>query len=492
MRNSPYHPDQWSTLIPSIGKLISEIERVPIISVGITPYTRVIPAFFLKNYSVYVTRRSSDVDIMEQQVRMHVLEDRDPKLAARVHGTGYLLGSYAFQNFLKSRRGPVRLMINTAPEKSIDELRKLGYECLGNLPATTSGVAFKGDFRQLVRDRGLPSVPSKVYSRSDFLSLPFETLWSEHDGAFVVQRADKEVGGNEGTFFVHTKEQFERSVEALGRDESFASVLVTPYIAGPSVSMLGCVMSEGVLSGPLQLQLIDVPESLHGVEGDGMFFGNDLGFAPWGTEIEHQAQDVVESIGAYMRDQGYRGIFGIDFLYDEARGNIYPNECNPRFTGSVTLYSLMLLESGVPPLEFFHLLAHLGIPADFDFDAVNAALKKRIPYSHIAFSPKGIQSMEMPFLTGVYSFDPTGPSLAYKGPGMSLADIKHGNEFLLIDTVPKMGAAIEQSAVRLFKFIFPRSIARSSYEIDASAGLLLERFSRSLIAASEKAHKESA
>lgn len=491
MRNSPYNPSQWSELIPRIDALIAEIERVPIISIGITPYTRVIPALFLKNYSVYVTRRSSDVDVMEHLVRMHVLEDRDPKLAARVHGTGYLLGSYAFRNFLKSRRGPVRLMINTAPEKSIAELRELGYECIGNLPAAAQGVAYKGDFRRLVRERELPSVPSKEYTRADFLSLSFDTLWNENEGSFVVQRADKEVGGNEGTFFVHTKEQFNRSVEALERDDSFSSVLVTPYIDGPSVSMLGCVMAEGILSGPLQLQLIDVPESLHGVGGDGMFFGNDLGFAPWGADIEQQAQQIVESIGAHMREQGYRGIFGIDFLYDEKRGKIYPNECNPRFTGSVTLYSLMLLESRVPPLEFFHLLAHLGIPADFDFNTVNAALKKRIPCSHVAFSPKGILSMEMPLLAGVYSYDASGPSLAYKGPGISLADIKNENEFLIIDTVPKMGAAIEQSAVRLFKFIFPRSIALSSYKIDATAGFLLERFSRALISASEKATPKS-
>ena len=481
MKVSPYSTQQWRHLIPDIDSVMEAMERVPIISIGITPYSRIIPAFFLKTYSIYVTQRSSDVDVMERSMQMHVLEDRDPKLAARVHSTGYLLNSYAFKNFLKSRRGPQVLMLNTVNEKSIQSAEDLGCAWIGNPASATARVTLKGDFRALVRERGLPSLPSRTCSKSDFFSETFDSLSTENEGAFVLQRADKEVGGNEGTFYIRTQEDFDHASDVFSKDDSFVSVLVTPFIEGYSASMLGCVLPEGILTGPLQLQLIDIPESLHGVKGDGMFFGNDLGFAPWGEHIETQAERVTESIGEFLRDQGYKGIFGIDFLYDSARGAIYPNECNPRFTGSLGLYSLMLLEKQVPPLEFFHLMAHLNIPATFDLKEVNASLKVRRACSHIAFSPKGITSMELPFLAGVYSYDPEVPSLAYKGPGTSLADIHSDDEFLLIDTVPKVGSTIEQNAVRLFKFIFPRSIAISSYEVDETASFLLKRFSKALL-----------
>jgi hypothetical protein len=240
-------------------------------------------------------------------------------------------------------------------------------------------------------------------------------------------------------------------------------------------------MPEGVLSGPLQLQLIDVPESLHGVSPSGIFFGNDIGFHPWGAHVEMQAQEVVEGIGAHLRDQGYRGIFGIDFMYDEARDQIYPNECNPRFTGSLVLHSLAMLDAGVPPLEFFHLLSQLGIETSFDFQKVNQALKTRLPYSHIAISPKDIHHMTLPLLAGVYEYDSSVPEITYKGPGFSLAHIQSENQFLLIDTVPTVGTAIEQNVPRLFKFIFPRSIARSSHSIDEDAAFLLERFATALV-----------
>lgn len=483
MHRSPYDPRDWKELVPDIEEILQQMDGTPIISLGITAFTRIIPSFFLRKYSVYVTRKSSDTDVMRESIKIDVLEDRDPKLAKKVHSTGYLINSYAFQNFLRSRREKPKLMLTTVTTHTTEALEKLGIEWLGNAPHTFESVMLKGRFRELVRERGLPSLESTILTRTEFLAASFESLYADHGGSFVVQRADKEVGGNDGTFFIHALSDFEHCVAVLSTDESFEEVVCTPFIKGQSVSMLGCVLAEGTLSGPLQLQLIDVPESLHGVPPSGIFFGNDIGFTEWSDQAEKQAQEIVESIGVHLASEGYRGIFGIDFLYDETRKQIYPNECNPRFTGSVVLHSLMMLQIGVPPLEFFHLMAHLGIPATFDLEAVSAALKQRIPCAHIAISPKGITSMEMPLLAGIYEFDASGPSLSYKGPGLTLADIKNERQFLLIDTVPAVGSSIEQEVPRLFKFIFPKSIARSSYEIDPEAGFLLDRFSTSLIAA---------
>ncbi|MDE1875140.1 MAG: ATP-grasp domain-containing protein [Patescibacteria group bacterium] len=480
---SPYSYSQWKPLIPGIDQIIAEMEQANILSVGITPYTRITPSFFLKNYAIYAIKRSSDVDVMESVAHMNVLEDFHPDIATRVHGTGYLIGNFAFQSFLRSRRAPPTLLINTIADKSIQDLDRLKVRWLGNAPKTFESVMYKGAFRDLIESLGLPALPTTRYVREDFLKSDFKTLWARLEGPFVVQRADKEVGGNEGTFFIHDETEFGRCLSALGTDETFRALVVSPFIEGDSTSMLGCVMEQGTLSGPLQLQLIDVPESLHGIKPSGIFFGNDIGFDPWDESIKADAQKVVEGVGAHLRSCGYKGVFGIDFLYDKKRNKIYPNECNPRFTGSLLLYSLMLLEAGVPPLEFFHIMAHLGIKSEFDFNAVNKALKTRISCAHIAFSPKGIPNMGLPLLAGVYSYDAAANELSYKGPGISLADLKDENEFLLIDTVPRMGEAIEQSVPRLFKFIFRRSIAESSYRIDPRAGFLVDRFARALLAA---------
>jgi len=479
MNASPYNPDQWKHLIPDIASVIAQLEAHHTIAVGITPFTRIIPGFFLKNFSVYAIKNSSDTDIIKQYMRVHVLEDHQSALAKRVHGTGYLVGNHAFKAFLKSRHSPPTLMLNTVSEKTAAELEQAGTRWIGNHPATFADVAHKGAFRTLVTNLGLPSLQSDIYNKEEFFSLSFEELHSRY-GTYVVQRADKEVGGNEGTFFIHTSADAQHCIATLKKDQQFERVLISPFVRGHSTSMLGCVMAEGTLTGPLQLQLIDVPQALNGLPPNGIFFGNDIGFHPWGDTIEQQAQRVVEAVGSHLRSTGYKGVFGIDFLYDEERNAIYPNECNPRFTGSLVLHSLMLLQAKVPPLEFFHLLAHAGIHSNFDFEVVNQALKTRVPCSHIAFSPRGITAMQLPLLAGVYAYNPAVPSLEYKRPGVSLADIHTDEEFLIIDTVPALGSRIEQAVPRLFKFIFPRSIAKSSYEIDDASAFLVQRFARVL------------
>ncbi|MGH7141623.1 MAG: hypothetical protein ACREGH_03265, partial [Minisyncoccia bacterium] len=420
-------------------------------------------------------------------IKTHVLEDHRPGVAKRVHGTGYLIGNHFFQSFLRSRREKPRLMLNTINDKSVRDLEALGIGFLSNHPQTHESVMTKGEFRKLVKELSLPTLPSTTQSRQNFLNTSFEELGNLLGGSFVVQRADKEVGGNEGTFFIHSETDLQTCQERLAADDTFGQVIATRFIDGYSTSMLGCIMLQGVLTGPLQLQLIDVPESLNGLTPNGIFFGNDLGFRPWDASVEAAAQEVVEKIGAHMAGQGYKGIFGIDFLYDKQTGEIFPNECNPRAPGSVTLYSLALLEEGVPPLEFFHLMSHLDISSSFDFDTVNRALKIRRPCAHIAFSPKGTPTMELPLVAGVYAFDEDAQEpLTYKGPGISLADIKNEKEFIIIDTVPKLGDSIEQNVPRFFKFIFPYSIAKSSHEIEARAAYLVQRFAQTLREAAEQ------
>ncbi|HVY73019.1 MAG TPA: ATP-grasp domain-containing protein [Candidatus Paceibacterota bacterium] len=486
MKQSPYSPLQWKEIIPDIEEVLREMDATPILSVGITPYTRILPSFFLNNYSIYGIKRSSDVDILEQYISIHTLEDHHKALAQRIHGTNYLLGNHAFQAFLKSRSKKPIVMLTTTDEKSISTLEGLALQWIGNAPSTIQNVKHKGEFRDLIEKLGLPSLPSHYFNRDEFLDSVWVDIRDTVGGSFVVQRADKEVGGNEGTFFVHDDSDFRRCIAALIPDATFSRVLVSRFVEGHSTSMLGCVTQKGILSGPLQLQLIDVPESLHHVAPNGIFFGNDIGFRDWDDDVEATAQRVIEGIGEHLRAQGYKGIFGIDFLYDRNTKEIFPIECNPRFTGSLALYSLMLLEAGLPPLEFFHLLSHLNIESSFHFDTVNKALKQRIPCAHIAFSPKGITSMEVPLLAGVYEYDASASEqLRYIGKGISLADLKNKNQFLLMDTVLSLGSSIEQSVPRLFKFMFPYGIAKSSYEIEGRAGFLVRRFADVLLQAVE-------
>ena len=242
--------------------------------------------------------------------------------------------------------------------------------------------------------------------------------------------------------------------------------------------MLGCVTHLGVLTSTLQLQLIDVPEALHGQFPTGVFLGHDWAFHDWSEKTEQTAQQIVESVGEALSQKGFRGVFGIDFVYDVRSDELFPLECNPRFTAALPMYSLMTTSiNKVPPIEFFHLMAQLGIKENFDFQMVNSGLKERILFSHISLTPKGIYEMKLNLPAGVYSLASENLGLRYERPGAFLWDLKNDSEFLMADSIPRFGAKVAQDAPTLFRLIFPRSIATSSFSIHPEIGQLITNLS---------------
>lgn len=470
---------KWSGYVPNLENILSKIDEKSTIAVGVAPYPRIIPALFLEHYIIFCVKDTADLDVLRNYVSIFCLEEKYPKVAEKVHSTGYLLRNFAFQGFLKSRRFPYRLMFYQTTPKIVETLEEQKIEWIGNRPESFAGVILKGDFRDLVKARDLPSIPDWRVSREDFLKKTFVEVWAHWERPFVVQRADFDVAGEMGTFFIRSETDWNKAFEILSKDDRYHTLTLSPFIEGQSVSMVGCITPQGVLTSTLQLQLIDVPESLHGQLPTGVFLGHDWVFRPWSERVEKTAQTVVESIGAYLSEKGFKGIFGIDFLYDKNTDEIFPIECNPRFTGALPVYSLMVVDH-VPSVEFFHIATHLAIPFDFDFDRVNAAYKERKPLAHISLTPKGVYTMDLPLAAGVYSYDRQEKSIRYERPGAFYADFKNDREFIVIDSIPRQGGRVIQNVPRLCKLIFPRGIATSTFSVEPDVGALLTDFSTAL------------
>ena len=469
----------WKQSVPKLDQILKIMQEKTIIAVGVAPYPRIIPALFLKNYQIYCVKDAADIDLLRKYATIYCLEEKNPKVAAKVHATSYLLRNYVFQGFLKSRRSPFRLLFYQTTPPIVKTLEEQGIDWIGNQPESFQGVILKADFRDLLRNLNLPHLEDWRIPRDEYLTTPFQKLYARWNKPLVVQRADFDVSGEQGTFFLREEKDWQAAHDILSEDERYKEIQMSPFIEGPSVSMLGCITHKGVLTSTLQLQLIDVPEALHGQLPTGVFLGHDWGFRSWSEKTEQTAQNIVESIGESLAKKGFLGVFGIDFMYDEKTDELFPLECNPRFTGALPTYSLMVInQNNVPPMEFFHIMAHLGIEEDFDFDLVNKGLKERQPVSHISLTPKGAYEMKMNLAAGIYSFSSKDMMLRYQRPGAFLSDIKNKEtEFIMIDSVPLPGSPIIQNVPRLFKLIFYRSIAQSSSAIHPEIGQLIEALS---------------
>lgn len=464
----------WKRSVPQLARILERMQEKTIIAVGVAPYPRIIPSLFLENYVIYSVKDTADLDVLRSYAKIFCLEEKFPKVAAKVHSTGYLLRNYAFQAFLKSRRNPFRLLFYQTTPPIVKTLEEQQIEWIGNRPESFQDVLLKANFRDVVKSLGLPHLEDWRLGREEFLAKTFDDLFQHWQRPLVVQRGDFDVSGEQGTFFVRNKDDFQAAHNILSQDERYKEIQMSPFIEGPSVSMLGCVTHMGVLTSPLQLQLIDVPEALHGQFPTGVFLGHDWGFRSWSEKAEKTAQTVIESVGEHLAKKGFKGIFGIDLIYDQKTDEIFPLECNPRFTGALPVYSLMITSANqVPPMEFFHIMAHLGIQENFDFNLVNEKLKERAPVSHISLTPKGAWRMKLSLRAGVYSYSQKTKDLKYERPGAFLWDIQRDSEFIMIDSIPRPEGQIIQNVPRLFKLIFPRSIAQSSFSIDPAVGEMI-------------------
>jgi predicted ATP-grasp superfamily ATP-dependent carboligase len=460
--------NSWKKYIHNLDDVLEQMQQQSIIAVGVAPYQRIIPALFLprRSYQVYSVRNSADVTLLRNYAYIYCLEEKAPKIAAKVQSTGYLLKNNLFQGFLNSRQDPYTLLFYQATPPIVQYLNENNIPWIGNDPKTFDSVFHKEDFRKVLEKYNLPHLPSKNISKEEFLSTDFNSLYKLWQRPFVCQPGDYEISG--GNFFIHTEEDLAQAKSRILSFDKFERVSIfklSPFVVGDTVSMLGCITDKGILTSPLQLQLIDVPESLHGNPPGGTFFGHDWGFRSWSESAELDAQTTVEKIGKHLVKNGYKGIFGVDFIHDKKKDLVYPLECNPRFTGAIPVYSMINLLAGAPPIDFFTLASYLKIGVDFDFEAVNELWKKPIKASHIALTPLGIDTMKIELETGIYTYDEQLHQLSYVRPGAFLHELNNDREFIIIDQVPQVGQTIAQGVPRLFKFIFPTSIAESSKQI---------------------------
>jgi len=77
------------------------------------------------------------------------------------------------------------------------------------------------------------------------------------------------------------------------------------------------------------------------------------------------------AIGEHIRQAGYWGYFGLDFLLDQDTGALYLGELNPRITGITSLTSQAALDQDEVPLLLFHVLEWLGVEYAVDIAQFN-------------------------------------------------------------------------------------------------------------------------
>ncbi|MEO5628060.1 MAG: ATP-grasp domain-containing protein [Candidatus Saccharimonadales bacterium] len=212
-----------------------------------------------------------------------------------------------------------------------------------------------------------------IYEREELLDSPeFYDEFMSKRAKVVVQ--DEQLSGGKGTFFVASHRQYQKMLADLSRLSAHRKVVVSDAVPGARErSIQACVTDDKVYVGPLQRQIVGNPllSNIRIADGD-KFCGATIIKKDQATDLHRQAIAVAEKVGQVLQADGYRGIFGIDYLLSDS-GELYVIEVNPRITGVTPLLTALDSDNHGIPFYLLHIL-ELGrypykvVNSDYSFD----------------------------------------------------------------------------------------------------------------------------
>ena len=219
-----------------------------------------------------------------------------------------------------------------------------------------------------------------------------DITWSNKP--FVIQWAHGHTGS--GTLLIQDKNDLEELKEKFPERQA----RVTEFIKGPSFTVNAIVTTDRILSGNISYQITGAAPFT-----DNIFttIGNDWSLTHSllsETEISTIAQ-IIEKIGRKLQKEKWLGLFGLDFIRDDERNQIYLVEINARQPASTTFESTLqkeIRQKGLhgPTTFEAHLASLLEQPLSEDLIPINdgGQIVQRITKLVMSVSEQTIQALE--------------------------------------------------------------------------------------------------
>jgi len=181
-----------------------------------------------------------------------------------------------------------------------------------------------------------------------------------------------------------------------------------------------------------------------GSSGSGTLFirsETDYALASALEEVRRQ----TERIGQWLVSLGYRGLFGLDFVFDPATWKAFAVDLNPRWQGSTALLTQAEWRAGRLPLAAAELAYRLGVLEEAEIRKRQEAFFQpvRAAQMSLRWHRPGWWKVTGELEPGVYS---VRPQVRYLRPGASLYDCGAPEEILVTGGAPRRGVWIGPGA----------------------------------------------
>lgn len=299
----------------------------------------------IKNFHIIC---SHYLDIIE-----YLRDDGVPVLCLKddaIKNTGKILEKESVLNYIRSEsEGKTPNIITFKPSPKIEKIcNENNFNQIGSDWRLNRKFENKINFVEITRKLNIPNAESEIIELHDFKTAE---KYFQKGGKCVIQ-LPRGFSGN-STFLLEGKDDFDKLADRLGGRRA----KIAKYLSGETFTINGCIGSGDVYVGKPIYQitgLTDFNGNKLGTSGNDYVYAKKLSSA-----ARKKIFDYTKKIGRSMGKEGYKGIFGLDFIVGE-NGAVDLIEINPRLVGSIPVYTKLQLENGEVPFLSMHLKGFIG------------------------------------------------------------------------------------------------------------------------------------
>lgn len=274
----------------------------------------------------------------------------------------YLVNHPEFRDRVKSQEPGLALFVQF-DEKTEELCKEIGLEIALPSNELRNRLDSKIETTRLGNEAGVASAPNIMGEANTYGELSKLAERAGLGSDLVVQTPYGDSGRT--TFFIRSEEDWKKfSSKIVGQQLKIMKRL--NHLPG---TIEGCATRHGALVGPVMTDITGFEEI---TPYKGGWCGNDISPTILPDGVPEKVRDMARKFGDRLYEEGYKGVYCIDFLLDTDTNEVYLGELNPRISGASPPTNLITSTYGGCPLFLFHLLEYLDVDYQIDIEEVQS------------------------------------------------------------------------------------------------------------------------
>lgn len=285
-----------------------------------------------------------------------------PEFQSMEDVANYLVSHKQFRALAQSRR-PGKAIFVMLDEETERLCSKIDLEIALPPVALRNRLDSKIETTRLGNEAGVPSAPNVLGQADSYAEL---TQLAESAGLgadLVVQTPYGDSGRT--TFFISSEADWDK-YKAKIVDQHLKVMKRLNHLPG---TVEGVATRVGTLVGPVMTDITGFDEI---TPYKGGWCGNDVSPSILPDGVPEKVREMTRKFGDRLYQEGYKGVFCVDFLLDTDTNEVYLGEVNPRVSGATPPSFLITSTYGGCPSFLFHLLEFMDVDYEVDPEEIQA------------------------------------------------------------------------------------------------------------------------